>query len=98
MVSTDQSKGSNLVKRLQYSISLVEAIALQGDISFRKLFAKNSETSDGYFIKLKSFIFIEKGPISVKNYSVQEETNRHSNTAIKFVGDANETIYTWRII
>ena len=40
------------IERLQYSIFVVEAIALQEDISFRKLFAKNGflETSDGYFI------------------------------------------------
>ena len=52
MVSLDQSKGSNSVKRLQYSIFLTEAIALQRDISFRKGFVKNGfrKTSDGYFI------------------------------------------------
>ena len=40
------------IERLQYSIFFVEAIPLQGDISFRKLFLKNGfrETSDGYFI------------------------------------------------
>ena len=39
-------------KRLQYSIFFVEAIALQGDISFRKFFVENSfrETSVGFFI------------------------------------------------
>ena len=39
------------IERLQYSIFFVEAIALQGDISFRKRFVKNGfrETSDGYF-------------------------------------------------
>ena len=36
---------------MQYSIFFVEAIALQGDISFRKPFVKNGfcETSDGCF-------------------------------------------------
>ena len=39
-------------QRLQYSIFFVEALVMQGDISFRKLFIKNGfcETSDGYFI------------------------------------------------
>ena len=40
------------IERLQYSNFFVEAIALLGYISFRKLFVKNGfrETSEGYFI------------------------------------------------
>ena len=43
---------SKKIERLQYSTFFVEAIASQGDISFRKLCVKNGfrETSDGYFI------------------------------------------------
>ena len=46
-------KGLNKkIEHLQYSIFFVEIIALQGDISFRKLFVENGyrETNDGYFI------------------------------------------------
>ena len=59
MVSPDQSKGQirrfhrfHLHLHPHPSILFVEAIALQGDTSFRKLFVKNGfcETSDGYFI------------------------------------------------
>ena len=61
MVSPDQSKSQirrfhrfhlHLHPHPHLSIFFVEAIGLQGDISFRKLFVKNGfrETNDGYFI------------------------------------------------
>ena len=70
----------------------VDAIALQRDISFRKLLVKNGfrETGDGSS-SIKGFHVYRRSPdIGEKLKYVPEETNRHSNTAIKVVGDTNE--------
>ena len=67
---------------------------MQGDISFRKLFIKNGfrETSYGYLINLRLSCLSKKPWYQWKLKCVLQETSRHSNTAIKVVGDANETI------
>ena len=92
-------KRSNLsfssFSRLQYSIFFfIGAIVLQGDISFRKRFIKNGfrETSYGYLINLRLSCLSKKPWYQWKLKCVLEETSRHSNTAIKVVGEANETI------
>ena len=60
-------------------------------LSFRILFVKNGfrETS-GYYLSIKGFHVYRTSPdIGKKLKFVLEETNRHTNTAIK---DANETM------
>ena len=67
---------------------------MQGAISFRKLFVKNGfrKTSDRYFINKRLSCLSKKPRYWLIIKCVLEETNRHSNTTIKVVGYANETV------
>ena len=71
----------------------VEAIALQGDIYFRKLVKTGFVKLVAVTSSIKGFhVYRRSTNISEKLNCVLEETNRHSSTTIKVVGDANETI------
>ena len=94
--SVDQIQQQQQIENLQYSIFLAKPLHCK-EISFRKLFVKNGfrETSDGYFINYRLSCLSNIGVypnIGEKLKCVLEQTNRHSNTAIKVVRNANEKI------
>ena len=94
--SVDQIQQQQQIENLQYSIFLAKPLHCK-EISFRKLFVKNGfrQTSDGYFINYRLSCLSNIGVypnIGEKLKCVLEQTNRHSNTAIKVVRNANEKI------
>ena len=63
-------------------------------MSYRKPFVRNGfREPSAVTVSIKGFHVYRRSPgIGEKLKCVLEETNRHSNTTIKVVGDANETI------